>query len=59
LYNPISQYVIINHDVVFDESKEINKEIMVSKLDSKLEQMVLNQKLRWRMKKFLNKCNKI
>jgi hypothetical protein len=32
LYNPISQYVIINHDF-FNESKNFNKEIMVSRLD--------------------------
>jgi hypothetical protein len=32
LYNPISQYVIINHDF-FNESKFFNKEIMVSRLD--------------------------
>jgi hypothetical protein len=37
LYNLISQYVIINHDVTFDESKKINGETMVSKLDSRLE----------------------
>jgi hypothetical protein len=59
LYNPISQYVIIDNDVIFDESKKKNRETMVSKLDFRLEQMVLNQKLRWRLKKFLNKCNKI
>ncbi len=28
LYNPISQYVIINRDVIFDESKNFNEEIM-------------------------------
>jgi len=28
LYNPISQYVIINRDVIFYESKNFNEEIM-------------------------------
>jgi len=37
LYNTISQYVIISHDVIFYESKYFNKEIMVSRLDSELE----------------------
>jgi hypothetical protein len=36
LSNPISQYVIINHDVIFNESKDFNEETMVSKLDSRL-----------------------
>jgi hypothetical protein len=33
LYNLIIQYVIIMCDVIFYETKGINKEIMVSKLD--------------------------
>jgi hypothetical protein len=33
LYNLISQYVIISHDVIFNESKNFNKETMVSRLD--------------------------
>jgi hypothetical protein len=33
LYNPISQYVIIGCDVIFDESKKINEKLMVLKLD--------------------------
>jgi hypothetical protein len=33
LYNPISQYVIISCDVIFDEFGNFNKEIMVSRLD--------------------------
>jgi hypothetical protein len=45
LYNLISQYVIINRDVVFDESKKFNEEIMVSRLDFELERMILNQEL--------------
>jgi hypothetical protein len=32
LYNPISQYVIISCDVIFDESKNFNRETMVSRL---------------------------
>ncbi len=46
LYNLISQYVIFSHDVIFDESINFNKEIMVSRLDYGLKQMVLNQKLK-------------
>jgi hypothetical protein len=34
--NLINQYVIINHDVIFDESRNFNGEIMVSRLDSRL-----------------------
>jgi hypothetical protein len=45
LYNPISQYVIINCDVIFDESKNFNEEIMVSRLDFGSKHMILNQKL--------------
>jgi len=43
LYNPINQYVIIGCDVVFDESKKFNEEIMVSKFDSRSEHVILNQ----------------
>jgi hypothetical protein len=32
LYNIISQYVIISHDVIYDESKYFNEETMVSRL---------------------------
>ncbi len=45
LYNPRSQYVIISCDVVFDESKNFNKELMVSRLDFGSKHMVLNQEL--------------
>jgi hypothetical protein len=44
LYNLISQYVIIMCDVIFYETKGINKEIMVSKLDSKSKYFFLNKK---------------
>jgi hypothetical protein len=36
LYNIISQYVIISNYVIFDESKDFNKETMVSRLHSGL-----------------------
>ncbi len=42
LYNLISQYVIINHGVIFHESKNFNREIMVSRLAFGSKQMVLN-----------------
>jgi hypothetical protein len=45
LYNLISQYVTINHDVIFDESINFNEETMVSRLDYGIKQMVRNQKL--------------
>jgi hypothetical protein len=34
LYNFINQYIIISHDVIFDESKDFNEETMVSRLHS-------------------------
>jgi hypothetical protein len=46
LYNPINQYVIINRDVIFDESKNFNEEIMVSRFDFGSEHMILNQELK-------------
>ncbi len=46
LYNPINQYVIINCDVDFDESINFNGETMVSRLDARLKQMILNQELK-------------
>jgi hypothetical protein len=44
LYNLISQYVIIMCDVIFYETKGINEEIMVSKLDSRSKYILLNKK---------------
>jgi hypothetical protein len=40
-YNLISQYVIIGHDVIFNELKNFNSETMASRLDSRLEQMII------------------
>ncbi len=43
LYNIINQlYVIINRDVIFDESNFFIGETMVSRLDYGVKQMVLN-----------------
>ncbi len=44
LYNLTSQYVIIMCDVIFYETKGISKEIMVSKLDSRSNYVLLNKK---------------
>jgi hypothetical protein len=45
LYNLISQYVIINHGVIFHEFKNFNGETMVSRFSFGSKQMVLNHKL--------------
>jgi len=45
LYNLRSQYVIISCDVIFDESNNFNKELMVSMLDFGSKHMILNQEL--------------
>jgi hypothetical protein len=37
LYNTINQYVIISHDIIFDEFKYFNEETMFSRLLSELE----------------------
>jgi hypothetical protein len=58
-YNLINQYVIISHDVIFDESRNFNRETMVSRLGSRSEQMVIIKNYKWRMKEFFNMCKKI
>ncbi len=45
LYNLRNQYVIISCDVIFYESNNFNKELMVSRLDFGSKHMVLNQEL--------------
>jgi hypothetical protein len=45
LYNLRSQYVIISCDVIFDESNNFNKELMVSRLDFGSKHMVINQEI--------------
>ncbi len=52
-YNPISQYVIINCDVIFDESINFNEETMVSRLNYELKQIILIQKLEMEDEKIL------
>jgi hypothetical protein len=59
LYNPISQYVIISYDVIFNEFGNFNKEIMVSRLDFGSKYMVLNQKSNMEDEKFLDRYKKI
>jgi hypothetical protein len=50
LYNLINQYVIISCNVIFDESKNFNGKIMVSKLPK---HMVPNQKPKMEDEKIL------
>jgi hypothetical protein len=42
LYNFVSQYAIINHDVIFDGSIKSNRQIIVSSPNFGLKQMVSN-----------------
>jgi hypothetical protein len=42
LYNFVSQYAIINHDVIFDGSKIFNRQIIVSSSNFGLKHMVFN-----------------
>jgi hypothetical protein len=53
LYNPRSQYVIISCDVIFYESNNFNKDLMVSRLDFGSKHMVLNQGLEMEDEKIL------
>jgi hypothetical protein len=53
LYNSINQYVIINCDVIFDESINFNGGKMVSRLDAGSEQMIINQELKMEDEKIL------